>query len=50
MAELDPYVQDALDLIEFANGSVDTPWGIVRSDMGHPKPFNLKHIGVSNEQ
>nr|WP_315200205.1 alpha-L-arabinofuranosidase C-terminal domain-containing protein [uncultured Flavobacterium sp.] len=50
MAELDPYVQDALDLIEFANGSVDTPWGKVRSDMGHPKPFNLKHIGVGNEQ
>ena len=50
MAELDPYVQDALDLIEFANGNVDTPWGKVRSDMGHPKPFNLKHIGVGNEQ
>ncbi|RKS99594.1 alpha-L-arabinofuranosidase C-terminal domain-containing protein [Flavobacterium sp. 123] len=50
MEELDPYVQDALDLIEFANGSVDTPWGRVRSDMGHPKPFNLKFIGVGNEQ
>lgn len=50
MEELDPYVQDALDLIEFANGSVETPWGKVRSDMGHPKPFNLKHIGVGNEQ
>ena len=50
MDELDPYVQDALDLIEFANGSVDTPWGRVRSEMGHPKPFNLKMIGVGNEQ
>jgi alpha-N-arabinofuranosidase len=50
LAELDPYVQDALDLIEFANGGVDTPWGKVRSDMGHPKPFNLKYIGVGNEQ
>lgn len=50
MEELDPYVQDALDLIEFANGSVDTPWGRVRSDMGHPKPFTLKFIGVGNEQ
>lgn len=50
MEELDPYVQDALDLIEFANGGIDTPWGKVRSDMGHPKPFNLKHIGVGNEQ
>jgi alpha-N-arabinofuranosidase len=48
--ELDPYVQDALDLIEFANGAVTTAWGKVRSDMGHPKPFNLKHIGVGNEQ
>lgn len=50
MEELDPYVQDALDLIEFANGSVDSPWGKLRSDMGHPKPFNLKYIGVGNEQ
>ncbi len=50
MDELDPYVQDALDLIEFANGAVTTAWGKVRSDMGHPKPFNLKYIGVGNEQ
>jgi alpha-N-arabinofuranosidase len=50
MAELDPYVQDALDLIEFANGDLTTAWGKVRADMGHPKPFNLKMIGVGNEQ
>jgi len=50
MNDLNPYVQDALDLIEFANGSVDTPWGKVRAEMGHPKPFNLKLIGVGNEQ
>ena len=50
MDELNPYVQDALDLIEFANGSVGTPWGKLRSEMGHPKPFNLKLIGVGNEQ
>lgn len=50
MDQLDPYVQDALDLIEFANGDVDTPWGKVRADMGHPEPFNLKYIGVGNEQ
>lgn len=50
MDELDPYVQDALDLIEFANGSTDTPWGKVRADMGHPEPFNMKYIGVGNEQ
>ncbi|NWL02765.1 alpha-L-arabinofuranosidase [Flavobacterium collinsii] len=48
--ELDPYVQDALDLIEFANGAVTTTWGKIRYDMGHPKPFNLKYIGVGNEQ
>ncbi|TCK55916.1 alpha-N-arabinofuranosidase [Flavobacterium sp. 90] len=48
--ELDPYVKDALDLIEFANGDVTTNWGKIRSDMGHPKPFNLKYIGVGNEQ
>jgi alpha-N-arabinofuranosidase len=50
MGEIDPYVQDAVDLIEFANGAVSTPWGKVRSDMGHPKPFNMKLIGVGNEQ
>ncbi len=50
MEELDPYVQDALDLIEFANGDLSTPWGKVRADMGHPEPFNLKMIGVGNEQ
>lgn len=50
MAELDPYVQDALDLIEFANGTASTKWGKVRADMGHPEPFNLKYIGVGNEQ
>ncbi|MFV5694421.1 alpha-L-arabinofuranosidase C-terminal domain-containing protein [Flavobacterium sp. LB3P122] len=50
MDELDPYVQDALDLIEFANGGIETPWGRIRSEMGHPKPFNLKLIGVGNEQ
>ena len=48
--ELRPYIQDALDLIEFANGGVDTEWGKLRADMGHPAPFNLKFIGVGNEQ
>lgn len=50
LAELDSYIQDALDLIEFANGSVQTPWGKVRQTMGHPEPFNLKYIGIGNEQ
>jgi len=48
--QLGPYVQDALDLIEFANGSVNTPWGKKRAQLGHPKPFNLKMMGVGNEQ
>ncbi|MDR3694852.1 alpha-L-arabinofuranosidase C-terminal domain-containing protein [Mucilaginibacter sp.] len=48
--QLGPYVQDALDLIEFANGSVTTKWGKKRAELGHPKPFNLKMLGVGNEQ
>ncbi|MBQ7512813.1 MAG: alpha-L-arabinofuranosidase, partial [Prevotella sp.] len=48
--ELDSYIQDALDLVEFANGDVTTKWGKVRADMGHPAPFNLKFLGVGNEQ
>jgi alpha-L-arabinofuranosidase len=48
--QLEPYVQDALDLIEFANGEVTTKWGKLRSDMGHPDPFNMKYIGIGNEQ
>lgn len=48
--ELDPYVQDALDLIEFANGDSSTNWGKLRAKMGHPEPFNMKYIGIGNEQ
>ncbi|WP_294323411.1 alpha-L-arabinofuranosidase C-terminal domain-containing protein [uncultured Chryseobacterium sp.] len=48
--DLDPYVQDALDLIEFANGDSQTKWGKIRAQMGHPQPFNMKFIGVGNEQ
>jgi alpha-L-arabinofuranosidase len=47
--ELKPYVQDALDLIEFANGDVNTTWGKVRASLGHPAPFNLKMMGIGNE-
>ncbi len=47
--ELDEYIQDALDLIEFANGSTNTQWGKLRAEMGHPEPFNLKMLGVGNE-
>ena len=48
--DLQPYIDDALDLIEFANGGTDTKWGKLPADMGHPAPFNLKQIGVGNEQ
>ena len=48
--DLESYIQDALDLVEFANGDVTTKWGKVRADMGHPAPFNLKYLGVGNEQ
>jgi alpha-L-arabinofuranosidase len=48
--QLDPYIQDMLDLIEFANGTSDSKWGKIRTEMGHPAPFNLKYIGVGNEQ
>jgi alpha-L-arabinofuranosidase len=48
--ELGPYIQDALDLIEFANGPITSPWGKIRAEMGHPAPFGLKYIGIGNEQ
>src|SRR5882762_109701 len=50
MEQLDPYIQDALDLIEFANGDANSTWGKLRIAMGHAAPFNLKMIGVGNEQ
>jgi alpha-N-arabinofuranosidase len=50
LEDLDHYIQDALDLIEFANAPVNTLWGKRRAAMGHPAPFNLKMIGVGNEQ
>lgn len=49
LTQLDPYIQDALDLIEFANGDTNTTWGKVRARMGHPSPFNMKLLGVGNE-
>ncbi|MER5212781.1 alpha-L-arabinofuranosidase C-terminal domain-containing protein [Streptomyces sp. NPDC002838] len=49
-ALLKRHIQDALDLIEFANGPVTSTWGKKRAQMGHPKPFHLTHIGVGNEE
>lgn len=49
MSEMGNYIQDVLDLIEWANGDVNTTWGKKRAEAGHPKPFNLKYIGIGNE-
>ena len=50
MAQMDEWVEEALDLIEWANGGVDTKWGKVRAEAGHPAPFNLKYLGIGNEE
>lgn len=50
MEEMDKYIQDVLDLIEYANGDARrTKWGKMRAEAGHPKPFDLKFIGIGNE-
>lgn len=49
MCDMDAFTQDILDLIEYANGSTKTAWGKKRAEAGHPKPFNLKYIGIGNE-
>ena len=48
-AELQEYVQDALDAIEYANGSVNSKWGALRAAAGHPAPFNLHMMEIGNE-
>lgn len=48
--QLDSYIQDAIDLVEFANGDTTTHYGKIRAQMGHPKPFGLKYMGIGNEQ
>ena len=51
MSEMDEWVQDALDLIEWANGDPATSkWAKMRADQGHPKPFGLKYLGIGNEE
>jgi alpha-L-arabinofuranosidase len=49
MADMQSYIQDIIDLVEYANGDVKTTWGKKRAEAGHPKPFNLKYIGIGNE-
>ncbi|MGO4106554.1 alpha-L-arabinofuranosidase C-terminal domain-containing protein [Paenibacillus sp. YAF4_2] len=48
--ELLPWIQDALDLIEFANGDSSTKWGAIRTELGHPEPFGLEYVGIGNEE
>jgi len=50
MNEMGPWVQDALDLIEFANGGDATPYGKIRAEMGHPEPFNMEYLCLGNEE
>lgn len=47
--EMPVYIQEVLDLIEWANGSVTSTWGAKRAEAGHPEPFNLEYIGIGNE-
>ena len=49
MCDMDDYVQEVLNLIEWANGEKSSKWGKVRAEAGHPAPFNLKYIGIGNE-
>lgn len=48
--ELGPWIDDALDLIEFANGDSSTKWGAIRTELGHAEPFGLEYIGIGNEE
>ena len=48
--DIDPFIQEALDAIEYANGSTDTYYGGLRAKNGHPEPFNLKYLEIGNEQ
>lgn len=50
LSEIGVWVQEALDLIEFANGGADTYWGKIRADLGHEKPFGLEYIAIGNEE
>lgn len=49
MDEMNDYIQEVLDLIEYANGPVTSTWGAIRAAAGHPQPFNLQYVGVGNE-
>lgn len=48
--KMQEWVQEALDLIEFANGSIDTKWGSIRAQLGHEAPFGLEYLAIGNEE
>lgn len=48
--EMQEWIDDALDLIEFANGTADTKWGKIRCDMGHAEPFNLEYLASATKK
>ena len=50
ISEMGPWVEDALDLVEFANGDISTTWGSKRAEMGHPEPFNMEYLCLGNEE
>lgn len=50
LSEIGVWVQETLDLIEFANGGTDTKWGKIRAELGHEKPFGLEYLGIGNEE
>ena len=49
MCDMDAFIQDILDLVEYANGDASSKWGRMRAEAGHPEPFRLKYIGIGNE-
>ncbi len=49
LEDMPAYIQDILDMVEYANGPADSQWGKVRAEAGHPEPFNLKYLGIGNE-
>lgn len=50
LEEMQEWIDEALDLIEFANGSTGTEWGALRAKMGHPESFHMKYLGIGNEE
>jgi alpha-L-arabinofuranosidase len=47
--QMQDYIQEVLDLVEYANGPATSTWGAKRAEAGHPEPFNLEYLGIGNE-